>query len=611
MPLRGLWWFYPSFLEFPEGPWGRQQAGETSTLRLWKACLSWLGDHGLNAAFIHLGPFGRDRRPGINDRVRTGWGFHYVLDFQRFPEAAVRAPRETARNRELFAAICAHGRAAGVQVFTHHYNFSATKGFVDAHAEPLTRRPVGSRGELKALELGFCDQKLSVHRNLCWNVPVYRDFMAACWEELLDALPDLAGILVTPGENARCPCVECVGPTDDPLAVYQPLPRRVATLTDFVQRFATTVRARGRQPLVRAWAAGTAGPWMAAFPKGIPYLLKYSVFDALDAGPDPALQAWVRAGHRVICTPEIGGGENGGPVPWRRPGYLPQVVRRSREAGCAGVVACVNSEHGYLVCERPVQFLPTILFAHAAATEGDDRGLSVGWDVRVFGERGAQVHEALVACSEIVFFLPRVVFEPDEGFTWPFPYHFLSGGWPGVLGRNLDAPDWAARELATLGARLELAGREEWRDVAPPEALGGRHDPLAALWDVRQRVAAAADELERLLTEVPDGAEADAELARLGGRLCALCADEWAELLRARVLVAAARSPANATQRAALNREALQRFDASIAALERTIETAGRIPARLVDDSVEQLPRKLDQRRAERAALPGQPGIPR
>src|SRR5262249_24959185 len=141
-------------------------------------------------------------------------------------------------------------------------------------------------------------------------------------------------------------CVECVGPTDDKEAVYQPVPRRVATLTDFVTRFTALVRARRREPLVRAWAAGTSGPWVAAFPRGVPYLLKYSNFDVMDGGPDPALAAWVAAGHTVISSPEIGGGENGGPVPWRRPGYLPEVVRRGREAGCSGVVACINSEHG-------------------------------------------------------------------------------------------------------------------------------------------------------------------------------------------------------------------------------------------------------------------------
>ncbi len=451
LPLRGLWWYYPSFLEFPVGPWGDVRPGETSTLRLWKDCLSWLADHGINAAFLHIGPFGRDRNPAVNDRVRTGWGFHYVLDFKRFPEARVMDPAATARNRTLLQAICAHGRSRGVAVSTHHYNFSATRGFVAAHHDELALRPTGSKGEVRELELGFCDQKHAVHRHLCWNVPIYRDYMDSCWTELLEAVPDLEGILVTPGENARCPCVECVGPTDDPLAVYKAVPQRVATLAGFVTHFAATVRAAGRKPFVRAWAAGTTGPWMAAFPRGVPYLLKYSNFDVMDGGPDPALAAWVAAGHTVVFTPEIGGGENGGPIPWRRPGYLPEVVRLGRLAGCAGVVGVMNSEHGYLVCEHPVQYLPTILFAHAAATEADDTELSVAWDRSVFGPRGADVHAALAACSEIVFLLPRIVHEPDEGFTWPFPYHFVAGGWPGSLGKVLDAPDWAARDIATLG----------------------------------------------------------------------------------------------------------------------------------------------------------------
>ncbi len=101
----------------------------------------------------------------------------------------------------------------------------------------------------------------------------------------------------------------------------------------------------------------------------------------------------------------------------------------------------------------------------------------------------------------------------------------------------------------------------------------------------------------------------DAELTVIGGRLCALLADEWTELLKARVLFAAMRaaprSPAPENQPSALRVQALAAFDASLAALEQTQQTSGRIPPRLVDDSINMLPRKLDQRREERSLLTG------
>src|SRR5690606_5260819 len=130
-------------------------------------------------------------------------------------------------------------------------------------------------------------------------------FLASCWGETMRKIEDLAGILVTPGENARCPCVECVGATDDPNAPFATSPERIATLASFVEVFAGVMRRQDRVPIVRAWAAGKARPWIEAFPRGVTYCLKDAFFDVVDAPPDPSIAEWVKAGHEILATPEI------------------------------------------------------------------------------------------------------------------------------------------------------------------------------------------------------------------------------------------------------------------------------------------------------------------
>lgn len=604
---KGIWWFQPSFLEHPEGPWGVCTDRSQSPLALWKACLSWLADHGLNSAFIHFGPFGGDLSPFANDRVRTGWGFHYLLDFERFPEARTFDRATLARNRELLNAICAHGKSVGCRVYTHHYNFSAPKPFVDAHRDALLRVEVGTRRESKTLYPGFCDLRQILHRNLCWNSPLYREFMVACWRETHAAIEDLAGILVTPGENARCPCVRCVGPTDDRDAPFETSKERLATLGDFARTFTRTLVEAGREPMIRAWAAGKSRPWIEVFPKEATYFLKYSFFDVVDSPPDPAIEEWVRAGHRVVTTPEIQGGENGGPQLWRRPDYLADVVKNSISAGAKGVVACVNSEHGFLATPRRVQHTPTLLFAHAAATDGSvsDRAIAVNHDREIFGDIGERIHDGLVSCSEVMFLLPRIVFEPEEGYTWQFCYHFFDDSWPGGLGRTIDAEPWIADELASLKVLLRAARDRPYREPFAPADLAGKIDPLDALSKARATATAGERAILELENEVPASAALEYGLVKSSARLAVLLADEWLAFLRARVCFEAATATQNnEAVRAELGKRCIAEFDRAITALDETILVAGALESGLVGEGlVKRVPQKRAARVEERAEV--------
>ncbi len=602
-PLRGIWWFYPSFLEHPEGPWGTCPDRNASPLPLWKACLSWLADHGVNSAFVHFGPFGSDLSPFAQDRVRTGWGFHYLLDFERFPEARTFDKSTLARNRELLNAICTHGKAVGCDVYTHHYNFSAPKPFVDGHHVDLLKVPVGSKRIVKDLYPGFCDQRQLLHRNLCWNSPLYRAFLVSCWEETCRVVPDLKGILVTPGENARCPCVNCVGATDDPGAPFATSKERLATLGNFVQVFVDTLKRAGREPMVRAWAAGKSRPWIEVFPKGVRYFLKYSYFDVVDCDPDPAIAEWVAAGHRIVATPEIQGGENGGPTLWRRPDYLPAVVSKSFAAGAEGVVACVNSEHGFLSTPRRVQHSPTVLFANAVKNPGkSDRELSVSLDRAIFGDVGADIHRVLEAACEIVFTMPRIVFEPEEGFTWQFAYTFFKDEWPGRLGSVIDADRGIAGDIATLKDVLSAARTRKFEEPFPASSLAGRRDPLEVLRQAAAKARAAEAELIELEKRVDESAAADFDLVKISVKLCRILGDEWTALLAARICFEACMGPNGAAAREALGKRCLVEFDKSIAAIDECGAVARTLPHGLVSSTlVERSPRKRSQRLEEKA----------
>lgn len=613
LDLRAVWWFYPSFLEHPEGPWGSAKDRSASPLQAWKDCLSWLAEQGMNGAFIQFGPFGGDLTPSAGDRVRTGWGFHYLLDFQRFPEARTFDRATLARNRELLNAICEHGKAVGCRVYTHHYNFSATKPFVDAHRKDLLEVRVGTKREVKTLYPGFCDRRQILHRNLCWNSPLYREFMDSCWRETFERIPDLAGILVTPGENARCPCVACVGATDDDNAPFQTSPQRLATLGSFVTQFAKTVRECGREPMVRAWAAGKSRPWIEVFPKGVKYFLKYSFFDVADISIDPAVREWVNAGHDVVVTPEVKGGENGGPILWRNSGYFERVVAEVAASGAKGIVGCVNSEHGYLAEPYRVQHAPIESFVHACATNGkSDEGseaVARRCDREVFGEYGDAVYAALELSSQIVFQLPRVLFEPEEGFTWQFCYHFFAEGWPGRIGGTIDAEPWVARELANLSTLLRAAGTVPFAEPYPESALNGKRDPIAHIVSVTQGAERAQRQLLELAPKIraafPGDVQRERQLALVlkSARFATLLGEEWSALLEARLSFEAAKAAVNPPAlRAELAQRCLTAFDRCLAAIDATIAEANSFEPGLVGEGlVQRVPRKRAQRLEERA----------
>ena len=171
----GVWYFLPSFFEYSLGPWQPTMPSNPDLVGLWKQTIDWYADNGLNFIVIQLGPYGGKTVPIGADRVRHGWGYHYVLNFDKFPEARCTTdnpmqrhpdaqpfePDSIKRNQEIVRAVTDYGKEKGVAVYTHHYNFLAPTTFVDANRDEILHLEVLKKGVFK-----------DIPKLACWDMPV-------------------------------------------------------------------------------------------------------------------------------------------------------------------------------------------------------------------------------------------------------------------------------------------------------------------------------------------------------------------------------------------------------------------------------------------------------
>ena len=127
-PHRVLWWLHPAYLEGAPGPWIPPSQFTDDPVPTWKRAIDWMADNGINIVIADIPPFWKDR-------IYMGWGYHYCIDFDKFPEARVFSSRFARKNRAVLNEIFTYAADKGVQPFTHHYNFCAPVPFVHAHPE--------------------------------------------------------------------------------------------------------------------------------------------------------------------------------------------------------------------------------------------------------------------------------------------------------------------------------------------------------------------------------------------------------------------------------------------------------------------------------------------
>ncbi len=529
----GTWWFYPSFLESPPGPWDKSGIYGDDPARNWKAAIDWMARRGLNVLVSGIPPF-------CKDRVYHDWGYHYVLEFRRFPEARVFTDEFIERNQSILREIFGHARRRGIKPFIHHYNFCAPVPFVKAHEE-MASKMAGYTDGRKNLQdwLGY------LYGNVCWNEPVYQEFMKSCFSEFLEAFPDVEGIMITPGECARCPCEKCKD--------------RLGTLSSFVNTFVETVRLADRLPLVRAWATGLDAPWIEAFPKGVPYVIKYSVFDCIDAPPDPAIKAWVDGGHRVWISKEIKGGENAGPIAWFDPGFFRDVAANSRKLGAEGLISIDNSDAGFMGMRYRVQQLLLEMFVRYATESG--RASDKEWITELepyFGAQTAKVFRAVKLYSSVVLNVSKLAYGPTEGFTWKSAHNFAGGGrFPGTFGLKgsggLEPPEWVRGDIGSIADAVEYLSENPWRDDVLAYVSKRGTDPV----EFASGLEAKAERGLRLLegisdADIPRKGLKELALLRTSARLAVHTISSLKQLLWGRVLYAGAKGPSSGEVRSAL-----------------------------------------------------------
>lgn len=226
---RGMWWFYPSLLEACEGPWDGSQPASVDPVAEWKRILDYMAAKNMNTLFAQFCPVQFD----------WCWGLHWVLEFRGFPGAAVHDPEIIRRRQERVRRILDYARQRGIEVFIHHYNFEATYDFVKSHESIYEKWSENAR---KQVGRPFVDPLKWVCGDICFNEPVYREYLKGCWREAFEVFPSLGGFVITMGEDANCSCPQCSGPAN-----------KKRTMIRFADFFAESMRSFGRKPVARTW----------------------------------------------------------------------------------------------------------------------------------------------------------------------------------------------------------------------------------------------------------------------------------------------------------------------------------------------------------------------
>jgi len=520
--------------------------------QLWIQTIDWFADQGMNLAVIQLGPYGGSSVPIGADRIRFGWGYHYVLDFKKFPEAKCFDNDFVRRNQDIVRKVTEHGKKRGVDIYTHHYNFLAPVPFVDAHPE-ITRLEYLRRGNFVDFKLPCWDLRKKLYYDVCWNKPLYKEFLLSCFTEYLEMFPAAAGILVTPGERARCRCVDCIGErrdeADSAAGRYQDSPEKRRTLADFVTVFDSAVKAVGRKPLVRSWIAGINEEWVDVLPKGVTYVTKYSVFDLTDGGPDPIVKPWIDAGHDIWLMKEIIGNENAGPMVLTIPEAFDKIAEETLALGVKGIIGVYNAEFGFQFKNKKVQYTNELLFANATGRrKGSCEKVCQEYYDSIFGDLGADVLTAVRDYGKVPFNMSRLIGSHEEGFTWEFPYYFADffgkkNGHPGTIGSGLDPAPWLAREIVPLPKYVAYLKDHPWDDKFQDKITGDGKHPIDFLTELEESARRGLEQLENLAPRVQASAREEMELLINSAKLAYSTAKQWRHFFQARLYYAGALGP--------------------------------------------------------------------
>jgi len=566
----GTWWYYPSFLETPPGPWAGPDPLDDDCVRGWKRAIEWMAKNEMNFVISGIPSYRKDQ-------VYHDWGYHYVVEFEGFPEAKVFTDEFVKKNRDKLRAIFAFAQEKGVAPYIHHYNFCAPVGFVKAHKEMADKIANYTDGRQSLQDrLGY------VYGNVCWNEPIYQEFLMSAIREFFQKIPECEGVLITPGECAFCPCPKCRGekPGERGRA-------NIATMSHFVRTFVDTVKGAGKTPLVRTHVMDPDGNAIKEFPQDVTYVIKYSVFDCIDAPPDPAIQKWVNSGGSVWVSNEISGGENAGPIAWFDPKYFWDAAENLEKIGVEGIMSIDNTDYGFMGLPYRVQ--QANLLAHTYYVNHGGPYDEEVWRKHfreIFGEKGDEILKAAVLYARVPLNISKMVYSGVEGFTWQFPYHLaLDTSWPGALGtEGLDPPDWVIGDLARVNDYVRYLEKNEWREDLLEHVAGDRKPPLAHFAEQTE----AARKGEKILAgisedEVKNDARQELRILQTSARLAVLVGEQWQHLLMGRIYFAGATGVSPEEVRRDLAKRCMAEYRKGIEAFRLQIESVLDLPHGIFD----------------------------
>ncbi len=535
---KAIWWFFPSLLEPCDGPWGALSDFGHDTVLTWRGIIDWAAK--LNVSQIITGI-----EPYSSDRVYNQWGFHYVCHFPDDYHARCFDEETINRNIKAVRDICSYAKERNLIIMFHHYNLMAPERWVKAHPSILKKYndindPVWGRG-FRNDRMGF------IVSNICWNEPEYKSFLHRCWEEVFTNIPELGGAMITAGEFNYCGCDECTGGSnahifqnsensdEDKAAVTKALrlKKRGEMCLDLINSFTGEMKKLGKEAIVRTWVMSE---WVDLLPKGIDYVAKYSVFDACWGGPDPVINQWLDAGHKMWESVAIEA-ENCGPVIWHDEEWCKATGRKNNALDLQGCIIHINTQwghKGHIASFTASQNITRLLESLEPAT---DKKYSVREFKNFFGEEiGEKIFLAAKLIATFPLHMTATVHLKREGFSYGMPPWFDGNWrWPGVLGSSRYEPEpWANPEdLTTIYEMLEAVRNdpENYQNIIKLESKNAisRCDEIAQ-WSCEAR---------KILENIPmqDSALVRSELKALNASalIAKYSAAEHAEVLRARL----------------------------------------------------------------------------
>ncbi|MDP7136601.1 MAG: serine--tRNA ligase, partial [Candidatus Poseidoniia archaeon] len=287
-----------------------------------------------------------------------------------------------------------------------------------------------------------------------------------CWDELFANIPELAGLMISPGEFNYCPCTQCSGQapvdifeqqqTEDVDAVNE---QRLQMSLDLIDTFRQAMARHNREAIVRSWMMEN---WAARLPEALTYATKFSVNDACWGQPDPTVDRWIKTGHHLWVVKAIEA-ENSGPIIWHDPQWCREKAAQLNGIDSAGSMVHLNASWGHdglstFTASRNIQRVLEQLEPVATPGKSEDEFCDF------FGkESGPPVYQAAQLIAGIPLNMSNVVHAKYEGFTYGFFYWFDGPPkWPSTLGTpNMDPPDWANPDGLITITRLMTQLKEE------------------------------------------------------------------------------------------------------------------------------------------------------